>query len=187
MEQVKMTAAQRLEGLEQAMALTDQTLGNIATNLQTSISALTLLSKKLEAVIRLGDAGKAITSAAVANEIIDMNVEELAEKVADLKEKGVAVDSEIVEENSFIVGRELSPETQEVVNKRMQFPLFGLKKDKKDLLIGKKAGDIVTLEEGRNLLEIMEVYSIVVPSAPTSESTDLENAGAAEEQIAEGT
>lgn len=168
----KMTAAQRLEALEQAMALTDQTLGNVATNLQTVINALTLMSKKLEAVIRLGNEGKAINSANVASEIVEINVQELAEKVEDLKKKGLAVSAEEVQENSFIVGRELDPETKEVTNRRMQFPLFGLKKEKKDLLMGKKPGDVVLLESGRNLLEILEVYSIVVPSVPEEDEQE---------------
>jgi uncharacterized coiled-coil protein SlyX len=169
-ENNKLTASQRLEGLEQAFALTDQTLGNLSMNLQTAINALTLLSKKLEAVIRISNAGKQISSASVAEEIIDMNAEELKEKVDDLKKKGIAVDGDVIQENSFIVGRELNPETKVVSNKRMQFPLFGLKQEKKGLLLGKKAGDIVTLEEGRNLLEITEVYNIIVPSMTKKEA-----------------
>lgn len=169
----KMTAAQRLEALEHSAALADQTLGNFATNLQTVINALTLMSKKLEAVIRLGNEGKSVNSVNVAAEIVQMNVQELVEKVEDLKKKGLAVVSDTVQENSFVVGRELDPETREVTNQRMQFPLFSLKKEKKSMLVGKKPGDIVQLESGRNLLELLEVYSIVVPSAPEEDQDDL--------------
>jgi hypothetical protein len=168
----KMTAAQRLETLENSAALTDQALSNVATNLQTVINALTLMSKKLEAVIRLGNEGKPVNSANVAAEIVEMNVQELVEKVEDLKKKGLAVATDIVQENAFIVGRELDPETREVTNRRMQFPLFSLKKEKKSLLVGKKPGDVVQLESGRNLLELLEVYSIVVPQAPEEDQDD---------------
>lgn len=171
-KQKTMTAAQRLEGLEQAFALTDQTLGNLAMNLQTAINALTLLSKKLEAVIRLGNSGKAINSANVAAEIVDMNAEQLEKKVEDLKAQGVLAAGEVIQENSFIVGRELNPETKEVVEKRAQYPMFGLKPEAKESFLGKKVGDVVTVKEGRNLFEITEVYNLVVPSAPVAKVSE---------------
>ena len=170
----KMTASQRLEGLEQAVALSDQALGNVTMNLQTAINALTLLSKRVEAMIRLSNKGHPTTSENVSAEIVEINVEELSEKVEELKNKGVAILGDAIQENSFVVGRELSPETKNVVNKRMQFPVFGLKKKTKELLLGKKAGDIVTLEEGRNLLEVTEVYNIVAPAPMAEESPEKE-------------
>lgn len=164
-EKKNLTAAQRLEGLEASFALLDQSVGNLTMNLQTSINALTLISKKLEAIVRLGNAGQQITSKSVANEIIQMNVEDLQERVEDLKAKGVTEPAEVVAENSFVIGRELLPESKEVSTPRIQFPMFGLKPERKAKLLGKKIGDIIQLEEGRNLLEITELYNIVVPRA----------------------
>jgi hypothetical protein len=169
-----LTAAQRLEGLEQAFALTDQTIGNLTMNLQQSINALTLISKKLEAVVRIGNAGKQISSANVAEEISLMNEEELEQKVEDLKSKGVMEAGETIQENSFFVARELDPETKEVRNRRVQYPIFGFKKETKDQLLGKKPGDVFQLEAGRNLLEIVEVYNLIVPSAPAQSQAPAE-------------
>ena len=180
-KQKTLTAVQRIEGVEQALSLLDQQVGNLTTNLQMTINAVTLLSKKVEAMINLGNSGKALNSANIAAELVSINIQELKSKVDDLKERKMAVEATVVEENSFLVGRELDPETKEIASERIQFPLFGLKQEIKDKLIGKKVGDILLLDEGRNLLEITELYNIVIPQLSESDSSSQETSQSSNE------
>jgi len=180
-ETKSLTASQRLEGLEASLSAIDQVMGNITTNLQTAINALTLLSDKVDAIVRLGNSGKSVNSATVAAELIAINIEDLKSRVEDLQGRGMAVLATEIQENSFVVGRELGEETKEVTNERIQFPLFGLIKETKDKLIGKKVGDIVTMGKGRNLLEITEIFNIVVPEIEQLKTNETSEAAASTE------
>lgn len=168
--QKTLTASQRLEGLEQAMSMLDQQMANITTNLQTTINAVTLLSKKVEAMVRLGNSTQQINSVNIAAELININIQELEEKVQELKNRGMAVEASEVGENSFLVGRELGAETSDVENARIQFPIFGLNQEVKEKLLKKKVGDIIDMGAGRNRLELTEIYNIVLPNVSQKNS-----------------
>jgi enamine deaminase RidA (YjgF/YER057c/UK114 family) len=178
-QQPKGTAAQRLEMLEnqtqqivQALQVLDQSLGNITTNLQSLINAVSLLNKRVQGIINVSESGKSISSGAVADDVVMQNVKELEGKIEDLKKKGIAVSADQVQENSMVVGRELDEQDGTIVAPRVQFPVFQLNEDKKEKVLGKKVGDIVSFEEGRNKLEITELYNIVVPKAAQQEESE---------------
>ncbi len=171
-EKKPVTASQRLEGLEAAVSMLDQSLANITSNLQKTVDAVNLISKRVEAIVRAADAGS-LTSQSVSAQVVNMNIEELKEKVDSLISQGVAVPSEQIQENSFVVGRELDPSSKDIQNPRLQFPVFGLKPETKEKLMGKKVGDLIDIEEGRNTLEITELYNIVIP-AQSQGQTNLE-------------
>lgn len=180
-EQTK-TALQRLEGLESAASLLDQAIANLTTNLQNTMDAFSALSTRVEAIIRCGSEGLQINGQNISAKLIEIHTEDLKAKINDLVEKGLAVSSEEIKENSFVVGRELDPQTNELANPRIQFPLFGLKKELKEKLLGKRFGDTVQVSEGRNILEVMEIYDLTIPSLKAS--TDAAPAEASAEDAA---
>jgi len=166
-----LTASQRLDGLEAAQHLLDRTVSENAATVEGVVKAITLLSTKLEATRRI----LGVSDESLAAMIQTLDLEDLKDRIDDLLKKGVIVPSEEVQAaTSFLVIRELDPEGKEVIHQRKQFPMFNQDAEVKKALAGKKAGDIVKIYEGKNLVEIVEVYEVVLPKKPSAQKPEGE-------------
>jgi len=161
-----LTAAQRLDALEQGLAMVDSTIGELFNTLDRTTRAITLLSKKLEAIKRAAD----ITDDQIAKILQDIDIDDLKSRVDDLINKNMLKPSELIDiEKTLVVARELNRNTNEISNLRTQFLTFNLPENIKILFSGKKVGDIVDLGENRNLIEILEIYEVLLPEPPKND------------------
>lgn len=167
-QEKKLTAAQRIEGLENALSesreISDAQTQNIeflAKQMDGLRQTISALARRLNATIKSGEAG-GVSNEMVTKLLVDENVQNLKDKVEYLKEQGVLAETEdtTIGDRSFVVGRELD-EDSNVVNPRMQFALASLTPEAKEKINGKKSGDIIKDFSGDGLvLEITEVYAI---------------------------
>lgn len=163
----KLNASQRLETLEVNMQEVSMFLNNLARDNQILREAVKLLGNKADAIQK--SAG--ITDDQVAALMIENNANELKEKVDGFLTQGVLKSSETVDQQSFLVGKEVDDEGK-VVNKRIQFAVGALQPELQSKLIGAKAGDLVQFTEGTLKLEISEIYAIVTPEQPKEDAPE---------------
>ena len=157
----KLTATQRIEGLENAIGAMMRSNQIFADEIDGLRQVVSSLARRLNATIKSGEQGN-LSSQAINDIITQENVAELKGKVDFLIEQGVLESSENgeVDEKAFVVGRELD-EDSNVVNPRIQFAISSLLPEMKELFLGKKVGDVVKNEKGDGLLmEIVEVFNI---------------------------
>jgi hypothetical protein len=154
--------------MERGLMALYQTADNMARDMMTIKEAIKLLGNKLDSVVKASARGEALTDEVIAKIMVENNVEELKEKVENLKAQGVLVTAEEIGPNSFVVGRELA-EDGSIANPRMQFVVSALQGEIKDKFPGAKAGQILDLQEGKFKFEVQEVYNIQTPQAAPSE------------------
>ena len=157
----KLTAAQRIEKLEGQLLSASQSFTAMAGDIDTLRQTIAALARRLNATIKTGEKG-AISNDLVNELLVEENTVELAEKIDFLKKQGVLVEAEKSEihDNSFVIGRELDEE-KNVINPRIQFALASIHPEVKDLLVGKKVGDVITNNKGDGLLlEVIEILDI---------------------------
>lgn len=178
MSDKKRNASQRIEDLEQALMAAYQTLNQMAGDLSTIKEAIKLLGNKSDAVAKAAGLSDDVISAIM----VDNNVAELKSKTDNLVTSGVLSTVESIAADSFVIGKEVDDDGK-VVNPRLQFALSSLNQDLQDKLVGAKVGDVVTLQEGKLKLEVMEVYKIATQeSAPVAtEEVETEVSAAAGE------
>lgn len=155
-----LTAAQRIEALENMVIGLDTAIRQIVNNMTNISEALKLLGNKVGAIVTASGSGSPITDEVISQIMTENRVLELKSKLNDLIQQGRLSPSEELSENSFFVGREIDAETGEVVNLRVQTAVAALAKDVRDALIGKKVGDLVSFGKDKLSLEIEEIYSI---------------------------
>lgn len=158
--QEKLTAAQRLERLEQSVFAVDQTLGGISQMADITRHATRLLGRKVEAIVNLSEKGAAITNENINLEMENQNISEMKDLVEEFKTKGTLVTSETVTPDSFLVIRETNSESGKTVQPRLQFPFVDLTDDLKSKLLGQTAGTVLKIKEPFDT-EILEIYKIV--------------------------
>lgn len=163
MSKPNLTAAQRLEGLEQAVTTLDGALRNIVNTVDMLHQAIKILGNKTDAIVKATNRGAEMTDETISAIMVENNVTELKQKVTDMVTTGLLVQSEIVEEQSFIVGREIDPDTKKVANPRIQIGMSSLTQAAKDMMLGKKTGETVDFGNGKLSIELEEVYRIVTP------------------------
>lgn len=157
----KLTAAQRLTALEQqflAGVQNNQILAGEIDNLRQTMAAL---ARRLNATITSGENGE-ISNSEVNNLLVEENTAELKGKIDYLVEQGVlqSAKEELIHDKSFVIGRELD-EDRNIINPRIQFAIASILPEVKELLIGKKVGDVVKNEKGDGLLlEVIEILDI---------------------------
>lgn len=180
--EVKRTATQRIEDLEGAVVSMYQTGNNMARDVLTLKEAIKLMGNKVDAIVKVVNKQLPLTDENIAQAMIDNNVEELKGKVTDYIDRGSLVSSETIQEDSFVVGRELNEEGK-AVNPRIQFSFGALTKELQEKMLGSKVGDLLDLEEGKLRFEVTEIYQITKPSATpvvvdeaTPESTEAQTA-----------
>lgn len=160
------SATERLNDLEQLLGNLYQTTDNMARDLLLMKEAIKLLGNKLDAVAKIANASDSDQIAAIMTE---NNVAELKGKVDNLISQGILVAEDTVTAQSFIVGKEYKPGTEELANPRLQFTVGALDADTQAKLIGAKAGQKLSFSDNKFDLEIVETYGIQVPKAPEVE------------------
>jgi hypothetical protein len=159
----KLTAAQRLESIEKAMVLVDKTIHELFKNIENLRLAGKTLSNKVDSIVAASAQGQQINDDIINKIMIENNVQELKERIEKLKASNQILEGSEINDMSLMVLREIDPDTNEVANPRIQIAFQLLADSTKDLLRGKKAGDIIAMGENKLNLEVLEVYSIVVP------------------------
>ena len=173
----KRNPSQKIEDLERAVIGLYETMNNIARDLAVVKEGLKLLGQKANAIIRVGTKGFSLNADTVNEEMTQITIEEMKGIVETLVSQGVLSASNVITENSFIVGRDLLHSDQTVVaNPRLQFAMAGIPEDIRPKLVGSKVGDILQISEGKDFLEIMEVYAVGSNEAPASEEETSEGA-----------
>jgi len=156
----KLTATQRIEGLESTLSGVMQNTQLLADEINNLRQTLGALGRRLNATIKSGESGQ-VSNDSVNQIITQENIAELKGKVEFLLEQGVleAFDGEIGEK-TFVIGRELDEE-KNVINPRIQFAVASIVPEMKNMLVGKKVGDIVKNDQGDGLLlEVTEIFNI---------------------------
>lgn len=181
-QQDKRTASQRIDDLERGLMSLYQTADSMARDLMTIKEAIKLLGNKLDSVVKASRGGETLTDEVIARIMVENNVEELKEKVANLVNQGILVAAEEVAPSSFVVGRELA-EDGSIQNPRMQFVVSALDPSVKDKFPGAKLGQVLVLQEGKWQFEVQEIYNIVTPQLATEPAAEAvqEAAPAAQE------
>jgi regulator of replication initiation timing len=183
----KRTVNEKITDLEAAMINAYQMMNNMAQDLAATKEAGNLLGMKTEAIISLLSSGSTVSSESVVASVQAQRAERMAEDVSNLVAQGVLTATDTVAERSFIVARDLDKDgSGKVINPRLQFVVSNLDEETKAKLVGKKIGDRL-IEEGKNQLEILEVYAIgqqeptaseETPAAESSEEASTEEAAA---------
>jgi regulator of replication initiation timing len=183
----KRTVNEKITDLEAAMINAYQMMNNMAQDLAATKEAGNLLGMKTEAIISLLSSGSTVSSESVVASVQAQRAERMAEDVSNLVAQGVLTATDTVAERSFIVARDLDKDgSGKVINPRLQFVVSNLDEETKAKLVGKKIGDRL-IEDGKNQLEILEVYAIgqqeptaseETPAAESSEEASTEEAAA---------
>lgn len=158
----KPTATQRLNTLENLLAMQNKKFEILADEIDKSRNLITSLAKRLNATISAGESGD-ISTDTVNKLIVNSQVAELKGRVDSLVKSGLIQSSPdlVVGDNTFVVGQEVDAEGT-VVNPRIQFPVGSLPEDFKSALMGKKVGDLIQPNaEIPVSMEIVELFEIV--------------------------
>lgn len=184
MSKDKRNATQRIEDLEHALMSLYQTADNMARDLTMVKDAIKLLGNKLDAVVKASERGAGVNDTVVASIMVENNVADLKEKADRLVAQGILVAEEAVGEKSFVVSREQDDQGN-IVNPRLQFTMGSLTPELRAKIVGGMPGQVITLEEGKLKLEILETYSIQTPSAQSTEESESVPASESTEESAE--
>lgn len=176
----KRTASQRIDDLERGIMSMYQAFDAVTRDLGTAQQAIRVLGNKVEAMAQLSLRGEKLTDEALSKQMIENNVAELKSKVEELVTRGTLVTSEVIEDGSFVVGSEVD-ESGAAVNPRLQFALSALSPELQEKLKGHKAGDVVTVQDGKLKLQVLEVYAIQSPAPAAQEAPASEEAPSAEQ------
>jgi hypothetical protein len=166
------TASQKIQDLERAVGASFQTMDNMTRDILTIKEAIKLLGNKVDAIVKALQTSMSATinDDVISKIMVENNVEELKNKVTDLVTQGILAPQDEVDDNSFLVGREVN-DIGEVVNPRLQFTLQALVEDLRGKLKGARPGNVVTLQEGKLRFELLETYAVVpVPEQPAAPS-----------------
>jgi hypothetical protein len=129
------------------------------------------VGRRVNATIQAAESGN-LTSDAVNNLIIEDNIKRLKEQVAQMVQMGAISPSEVVDERSFFIGRELD-DSGKVTNPRYQMSFDSASKAFQAVVIGKKVGDIVVTDITTGAsFEITEVYAIAVQTQEVQEDSN---------------
>lgn len=174
-----MNASQKLEALENKIAGLEEKLDKTIELLFERLNALAdtdvTLAKRINAIIKAGDSG-GVSSESVKDAVVNDAAKELKAKVAMLVDNSIlTLDNSLeIGDRTFVVGRELSSEGEEI-NPRIQFAVSSLNEEAKKAVSGKKAGEFIKDEATGTSLEILEVYIINEPKVEaTPEATENE-------------
>lgn len=185
MNETKRSASERIQDLERATMSLYQTVDNMARDLMTVKDAIKLLGNKVDAIVKAAERGS-VNDNSVADIMIENNVSELKSKVDDLITKGILTYEATVTPESYVVGREID-ETGKVVNPRLQFAMSALDPEIREKIVGAMAGNVLELATGKLKLEVLETYTIQVPSPAQEEAALVADIAASEALTPEAT
>lgn len=163
-ETKKLTAAQRLEALENIVLQQNSKFEILADEIDKIRNLIASLAKRLNATIKAGEDG-GISNDSVNKLILENNAKELKGRVDGLIESGVMTreDDTEIGRRTFVVAREID-EDGTIINPRVQFAVASMPEDFIPKILGKKVGDLIKPEDDLTLsLEITEVYQIAPP------------------------
>lgn len=168
------TATQRIEDLEnvlttlyQATLRHDNAMGGLAglKNDMTLVKdALKLINRRVEGVIQSAKPESGITADSVAALVTQMTVIDLKQQVANYVTAGHLAPTDTVTDNTFVVCEEYDS-AGILVNPRVQFRLDSQDPSTQETLKGKKFGDTASFGEGKFSVKVLEVYSLLDPTA----------------------
>lgn len=158
-----MTAAQKLEALENSFMVQNQQIEILAEEIDSLRKILVNVNKRLSASIQAAEEG-GLNNASVSKIIMNEGIRELEERVSFLVQQGVLVRNDVAEvsDKNFVVGREIDTEGN-VTNPRVQFSVQSVDPELRTQLQGKKNGSVVAYSETEDSMEITEIYDIVTP------------------------
>lgn len=171
------TASERLTDLETNMAQVGQALQvleNLARDMMGTKEALKLLNNKVEALTKCVLNGNSPTEDQLSEYMIENNVKELSDKVAEMMRQGILAVSDTVSDDSFVVINEADP-SGKIVNPRMQFLVSKLQPGEvRQKLAGSKVGDTIPVGTDGASINVLESYSVTVPQAeaPAAPASD---------------
>lgn len=155
----KPSASERIEGLERKVLAQDAQIEKLAEILDEVDRKFIALAKRVNASITASSTNETVDSI-----IQEENAKELKKMVDTLVEMGGLVannDGEIVEQ-SFVVGRHISAEGNEITP-RLQFYNGSLVEEERVKFLGKKVGDMIESDDKSVSIEITEIYETVTP------------------------
>lgn len=171
----KKSASERLDGLEETALGILKALTSLSQEQETIKEAIRLLSNKLDVVVQLQNAGKELSADNISVAMVQNKADQLERNTAQMVQNGLLVKSETVNDNSFVVGREVMDDGN-IINPRIQFVVNSAQDSLKAKLLGAKVLDKILVEEGKAKLELLEIYSINEPQAPQAPQGDQGNA-----------
>jgi hypothetical protein len=184
----KKNATERLEDLEKAIGQVIQMLQPMeimAKDLIGLKDALKLMNNKVDSVIKSVNEGGQITDERLSAFMVENNVKELADKVANMVGSGLLVASDTVQSESFVVINEVDP-SGKIVNPRMQFLLSALQHEEvRTKLTGAKVGTNLTIGDQGASINILEAYDIITPQADSAAPAEAAPVEATAEVTAE--
>lgn len=173
------SASQKIADLENAYMSLFQTVNNMARDMMNFKEAIRLMNSKMNSIVKAASTGQQISDTVIDRLMIENEAEMLKSKVETFVAQGILVAAEQADDNSFIVASEQN-DLGETVNPRTQFVLAQLEPAAlRDKIKGGKVGDILTLEEGKLKVKLIEIYSIATPAAPVPAPADDQSAPAA--------
>lgn len=167
----KPKASERLSSLEMVVTNIDSNLAatsrrvgelelllfNLSRENEILKDALQLLNEKQLSIISLNNEGKPLTDDNINSKVVDLKEAALKERLNVELRAGNIKESNVISENSVLVGRELNQEGV-VENPRIQFLVGRLIPELKNKFIDKKVGDLIKGNDGKFDIEIMEIY-----------------------------
>lgn len=185
--EVKLKASERLSAIENALIPTQRRVGelemivyNLSRENEVIRDALQLMHEKMESVIALTNAGKPLTDENINETVVLLKEQSLKQKVQDMVDSNQIQPTDVITENSVVVGRELNKDGT-VENPRIQFITARLIEELQNKFVGKKIGDLVKGEENKLDLEITEIYSVVEDNAVEEEGKEITEPEASQE------
>jgi|SRR5690606_25536381 len=160
MEEQLRGLTEALEALSEANKTISLQVASLQLTLQGQIKRNNTLRAELRALVDIVGEGGEISREAVMARVIDESVKELKSKVDALVKNGDLVETELVAEDSFVVGQQQDKDGN-IVNQRIQFLVSSLDTETQQKILSKKAGETVDLGESQPLLYILEVYKDV--------------------------
>lgn len=162
--QPKRNAADTIKALENLLMNQNEQINVLADEIDRLRQLVTALGKRLNASIQAAEDGQ-LTGDSVNKIILQENVKELEGKIKYLIEQGVLKKNNDapITDKTFVVGRTVDAEGN-VVDPRVQFAVGSIDKEVQGKLLNKKAGELVSYEDGEPNFEITEVYEIHQPN-----------------------
>lgn len=181
----KVKASERLSAIEQSLLGFDSNIQKTAQrvgelelmNFQLSREneilkdALQLLNEKQLAMIALLNEGKTLSDENINDKVTLLKEAALKEKLDNEVKAGNIEATDVVSDNSVLVGRELTKDGV-VENPRIQFLVGRLVEELQSKFLGKKVGDLIEGEEGKLDIEITEIYNFVEKELEPEKSED---------------
>ena len=168
------TAVQRIEDLETSLVGLYSVNNNMVRDLMLLKDALSLMGKKVDAIVQAINQGGEITDQLLSDIMIQKNVDEMKKVVEGAVSDGRLSSGDTVGDASYLVVEQSSPEGK-VLNPRLQFGLNVVSDVVKEKLKGSKAGDVLDLGDSLQT-KILEVYTITPPKDDSEESESQEAA-----------